>query len=68
MMKRRRRFRQEISLKERLATFAQGLREEASHLPAGPVKMEIARRLNKVEAAARFDEWLRSSELSRRNK
>ena len=59
-MKHRRRFKQTLSLEERLAEEARRLREEAELLPHGPVRDEALRRARKAETGSHMSEWLRS--------
>ena len=62
-MQRRRRFKQTISLEERLAEEARRLREEAESLPHGPVRDEALRRARQAETGSHMSEWLRSPGL-----
>lgn len=63
MIKRRRRFRQTVPLKDRLSAFASDLREEASKLPTGHQRDELLQRATQADTAAYFDEWAHSSVL-----
>ena len=62
-MQTRRRFKQTISLEERLAEEARHLREEAELLPHGPVRDEALRRARQAETGAHMSEWLTSPGL-----
>jgi hypothetical protein len=62
-MKHRRRFKQTLSLEERLAEEARRLREEAELLPHGPVRDEALRRARQAEIASHVSEWLTSAGL-----
>ncbi|QHP71256.1 hypothetical protein EI171_30580 [Bradyrhizobium sp. LCT2] len=62
-MQRRRRFKQILSLEERLAEQARRLREEAESLPPGPVRDEALRRARQAETGSHLSEWLRSPGL-----
>ncbi|WP_246557066.1 hypothetical protein [Bradyrhizobium liaoningense] len=62
-MSKRRRFKQTLSLEERLAEEARRLREEAESLPHGPVRDEAIRRARQAEIGAHVSEWLRSPGL-----
>ena len=62
-MQRRRRFKQTISLEERLAEEARRLREEAESLPHGPVRDEALRRARQAETGSHMSEWLKSPGL-----
>lgn len=59
----RRRFKQTISLEERLAEEARRLREEAELLPHGPVRDEALRKARQAETSSHLSEWLRSPGL-----
>ena len=62
-MSKRRRFKQTLSLEERLAEEARRLREEAESLPHGPVRDEALRRARQAETGSHMSEWLRSPGL-----
>lgn len=62
-MKKRRRFRQIKSLKERLEYFALGMREKASQLPPGPERDEALRRADQADVAIHLEEWANSPGL-----
>jgi hypothetical protein len=59
----RRRFKQIISLEERLTEEARRLREEAELLPHGPVREEALRKAREAETGSHLSEWLRSPGL-----
>lgn len=59
----RRRFKQTLSLEERLAEEARRLREEAEFLPHGPIREEALRKARQAETGSHISEWLRSPEL-----
>jgi hypothetical protein len=56
-MQHRRRFKQSISLKDRLASFAKEAREKASKLPPGPEREGLLKKARQAETATRVDEW-----------
>nr|WP_234679395.1 hypothetical protein [Bradyrhizobium sp. Oc8] len=62
-MQTRRRFKQIVSLEDRLAEEARRLREEAESLPHGPVRDEALRRARQAEIGSQMSEWLRSPGL-----
>jgi hypothetical protein len=62
-MKKRRRFKQTTTLKERLMAFAEEVREQASMLPPGPEKDDLLKRASRADTAAHIDEWVNSSGL-----
>ncbi len=57
-MQHRTRFKQTLSLEERLADEAKRLREEAKLLPPGAVREEVLRKARQIEAASHMNEWL----------
>jgi hypothetical protein len=59
----RRRFKQILSLEERLSEEAKRLREEAKLLPPGPERDVLIRRARQAETGSRMSEWLRSPKL-----
>ena len=59
----RRRFKQTLSLKDRLAVEAQRLRDEARTLPLGAKRDRLMRRARQLETAASIDQWLSSPGL-----
>jgi hypothetical protein len=59
----RRRFKQTVSLEERLSEEAKRLREEAKLLPPGAVREALLRRARQAETGSRMSEWLRSPGL-----
>ena len=62
-MQTRRRFKQTVSLEERLAEEARRLREEAELLPHGPVRDAALRKARQAETGSHMSEWLRSPGL-----
>ena len=62
-MQKRRRFKQVVSLEDRLAEEARRLREEAELVPPGPVRDEALRKARQAETGAHLSEWLRSPGL-----
>jgi hypothetical protein len=63
MVKRRRRFKQTESLRDRLASFANDAREIARLLPPGPSRDEMLLKVRRAETAAQLDEWVKSPGL-----
>ncbi|MBR0826734.1 hypothetical protein JQ596_14385 [Bradyrhizobium manausense] len=59
----RRRFKQTISLEERLAEEAKRLREKAKALPPGIERDTLLRKARQAETGSHMSEWLRSPEL-----
>ena len=59
----RRRFKQTVSLEERLSEEAKRLREEAKLLPPGAERETLLRKARQAETGAHMSGWLRSPEL-----
>jgi hypothetical protein len=59
----RRRFKQNLSLKDRLAAWAKGVREQAAQLPPGPEQDAMLKRASQADTAAHLDEWANSPGL-----
>ena len=62
-MQTRRRFKQTVSLEERLAEEARRLREEAELLPHGPIREAALRKARQAETGSHMSEWLTSPGL-----
>ena len=62
-MIKRRRIKQALSLKDRLAAFAKEARERAVNLPAGMLRDDILRKARQADTAAHLDEWVNSPGL-----
>lgn len=63
MTQRRRRFKPDSSLQDRLAAFAKELREQAELLPPGIVKDDLLRRARQADTALHLDNWANSPGL-----
>lgn len=59
----RRRFKQTDPLKDRLAAFAEELREKAANLAPGTEKDDLLRRARQADTALHAEEWAYSSGL-----
>ena len=59
----RRRLKQTVSLKDRLAAFAKEIREKASQLRPGPEQDALLKRARQAETASYIDEWANSPGL-----
>lgn len=62
-MTQRRRFKQIMSLEERLAQEAERLREQAERLPPGSERETLLRKARQAETGSHMSEWLRSPGL-----
>ena len=61
-MQRRRRVVQTLSLRDRLASFAKQLTENASKLPPGSDRETLLKKARQAETALRLDGWIASSD------
>jgi hypothetical protein len=62
-MKKRHRFKQTTSLKERLASFAKDARDKASLLRPGVEKEALLKKARQADMASHLDDWASSREL-----
>ena len=62
-MPKRRRFKQSLPLKDRLAAFAEELRKTAARLEPGIKQDDLLRRARQADTALHLDEWCNSSGL-----
>lgn len=62
-MLKRRRFKQQTTLEERLSSWTKSLREQAAKLPPGPDRDALIRRANQAETGSRLNSWLISPGL-----
>ena len=62
-MKRRRRFKQQVSLQDRIAEWAFGIREQANRMRPGPQRDELLRKLRQAETAMHLEDWANSPGL-----
>jgi leucyl aminopeptidase len=62
-MLKRRRFRQTKSLQDRLAAWAEEVREQAARLPPGPERDALLKKLRQADTAAHLNDWANSPGL-----
>lgn len=62
-MKKRRRFKQTESFRDRLAAFARDAREEAERLPPSIRRDDMLRKARQADTASHLDEWANSPGL-----
>jgi hypothetical protein len=62
-MKIRRRFKQTVTLEERLANEAKHLRDQAKQLPPGPEQADLLRKAREDEMIAEIEGWITSPGL-----
>ena len=63
MIKRRRRFKQEQPLRDRIASFASEVRQKASLLPSGTEKDEMLKKLHQADTAFDIVEWIGARDM-----
>jgi hypothetical protein len=56
----RRRFKQTVSLRDRLEMWAKDVREKAATLPAGPERDQLLRKVSQADTVSHLDEWANS--------
>jgi hypothetical protein len=64
-MQKRRRFKQTVSLKDRLTSFSREIRDKAAELRPGPEQNALLKRARLADTAAHIDEWINSPGLQR---
>ena len=62
-MQRRQRFKQNLSLRDRLTAWANEVRERAKTLPPGAERDALFRKASQADTAAHLDEWANSPGL-----
>jgi len=62
-MQRRRRFKQFLSLQDRLSAWAEQVRGQANHLPPGPERDALLKKARQADTAAHLGEWANSPGL-----
>ncbi len=62
-MQHRRRFKQQVSLQDRIAEWAASVREEANTLPPGPDRDQLLKKLRQAETAMHLEDWANSPGL-----
>ena len=62
-MLKRRRLKQTISFKDRLADWAEKIREHAARLPPGTERDEMLKKASHADTAAHLDDWANSPGL-----
>jgi len=62
-MMKRRRVKQTQSLQDRLATWAEEVREQAARLPPGPERDTLLKKLRQADTASHLEDWANSPGL-----
>lgn len=63
MIKRRRRFKQQLTLQDRLISWAKQIIEQAKQLPPGPEREALLKKARQTDVAAHLDDWAHSPGL-----
>jgi hypothetical protein len=62
-MQRRRRFKQLLTLQDRLNAWADSVREQAAQLPPTPERDALLKRARQADTASHLDKWVNSPGL-----
>ena len=62
-MQTRYRFKQTMSLQDRLASFAKEMRDKASLMPPSPEKDDLLKKASRADMASHLDDWTNSAGL-----
>ncbi len=62
-MQKRRRFKQQITLQDRLAAWSTSVLEQAAKLPPGPEKDALIKKARQADVASHLDDWAHSPGL-----
>ena len=63
MPQKRRRFKQQLSLQDRLAAWAKGVTEQAEQLPPGPERDALLKKTRQANTASHIEDWAHSPGL-----
>ena len=62
-MFKRRRFKQQLTLQDRLSAWATKVQEQADELRPGPERDALIRKARQADVAIHIDDWVKSPEL-----
>ncbi|MFT4115079.1 hypothetical protein [Bradyrhizobium sp.] len=62
-MFKRRRFKQQLTLQDRLAAWSKAVHEQAAALPPGPERDALIKKARQADVANHLDDWVRSTGL-----
>ncbi|MDA9500863.1 hypothetical protein [Bradyrhizobium sp. CCBAU 11357] len=62
-MFKRRRFKQQLTLQDRLSAWVKQVREEASKLPPGPERDALLKKARQADVANHLSDWVKSPGL-----
>lgn len=60
---RRRRFKQQLTLEDRLSAWAKTVHEEAASLPPGPEREAMVKKAREADVGRHLSEWVKSPRL-----
>lgn len=64
-MQNRRRFKQQLTLQDRVSAWANQVKEQAASLPPGPEREALIKKARQADIAAHLDDWMKSPGLQR---
>jgi hypothetical protein len=62
-MQRRRRFKQQLTLQERLSAWSRQILDQAATLPPGPERDALMKKARQADVASHLDDWAHSPRL-----
>lgn len=62
-MMKRRRFKQQITLEDRLVAWARQIRARAARFPARPDREAVLKKTSQADVASHLNDWVNSAEL-----
>ncbi|MBR0823015.1 hypothetical protein [Bradyrhizobium liaoningense] len=62
-MFKRRRFKQQVTLQDRLAAWSKKVEEQAAKLPPGPEREALIKKARQADVANHLDDWVKSPGL-----
>lgn len=63
MIERRRRFKQQFTLQDRLTAWAKGIETRAAKLPPGPEREALIKKARQADVASHLNDWAKSPGL-----
>lgn len=62
-MQKPRRFKQQLTLQDRLAAWSKEIKEQADALPLGPERDALVKKARQADVACHLDDWAKSAGL-----
>jgi len=62
-MQKRRRFKQQVTLRERLSAWSRQVLQQAAQLPPGPERDALVKKARQADVASPLDDWAHSAGL-----